>query len=273
VRRPAGSPPAGVELVEPYLSEGEDLQGRAVVTMAVEYDQDHFLLSFGGYSVAGHEQWQCGLRFDGPGVVPDEVAKAGFDAVGLQDIYDDVKAVIQTGALGCRYDTHTSLEFVKLAWINIDGTYKTDAREHRQVAKGVLNASMTSPPQLAVACSLWSGTKIGHANRGRFFMPMPNEWAAMIEPSSGMVVAAQVDTFRASLKTMLEAIKGEVATVQVPAQLSIFSPKTPKSVGVVTPSHKHVAQLGVGRTIDTQRSRRRSLPDGITTWSTLALNN
>jgi len=239
--------------------------------MAVTYDEDHFLVTFGGYSVAGHEEWQCGLRFDGPGAVPDAVAEVGFNAVGLADIHTAVKAVIQTGLPGCRYDAHTSLEFVKLAWINVDGTYKVDSREYRLSSKGTLAASQTTPPQLSVACSLWSGTKIGHANRGRIFMPMPNEWATMIEPTSGMVVAAQVDTFRASIKKMLEDIKGEVATVEVPAQLSIFSPKTPKSVGVTAPSHKHVTSLGIGRTIDTQRSRRRSLPDGITTWSTLSL--
>jgi len=240
--------------------------------MAVQYDQEHFLVTFGGNTVGGHEQWQCGLRFDGHGALPDVVVEAGFNAVSVEDIYHEVALLIQNGMSGARYDQHTSLEFAKLAWIKTDGNYKTDAREYRSHTVGQMTTTMTTPPQLAVAVSLWSGTKIGHANRGRFFLPMPNEWASAVDATSGMVYQAGVLALTGLVQPMLESIKGEVATVQVPAQLSIFSPKTPKSVAVLTPSHKHVTKMGIGRTIDTQRSRRRSLPEGITVWTDLDLS-
>lgn len=239
--------------------------------MAVEYDAKHFYVTFGGYTVAGHEQWQCGLRFaPTAGGYSDSQLMSALDAISILDIYDDVKAAFQGAVAGVRQQSLTTLEFAKIALIDLDGTYVTDAKEHRAKAAGTVASTTSIPPQLAVAISFRSGTKIGHANHGRFYWPLPIDWVNSIEPSTGQITTTNVDALRGALKTMIEAIAGEVNTVQVPTDLAIFSPKTPKSVHVTAPSHKTVQAMGIGWTVDTQRSRRRSLPDGITTWSTLS---
>lgn len=241
----------------------------AAVTIA--YDTMHYLVTFGGYLVNGREQWQCGLRYaPEPGVLPeDHNWEISLQEISTQDIWTAVKTVIQASTIGARWDTWTSLEFAKVAVIRLDGRYFIDPKEHRQQAKGTVNSAYASPPQLAVAASLSSGTKIGHANHGRFFLPCPSDWVGQVDPNSGQIVTASVNALRAALKTMLDTIGGEVSTVGIKTDLVIMSPKTPKSVHVTAPSHKKVTQLGIGYTVDTQRSRRRSLPDGITTWSTL----
>jgi hypothetical protein len=238
--------------------------------MAVQYDDEHFLLTFGGYLVGGHEQWQCGLRYAGPSGVPDALWTAALSHIGIQDIWTIISVWMKTATSGAAFDPGTSLEFAKLAFIGTDGNYKADAIEYRAQQKGVAAQGNSSPPQLSVVVSLSSGSRIGNANHGRIYLPLPAGWALGIEVLTGKIIPAYVTALTNTTKTMLEAIHGEVSTVEVPTQLSIFSPKTPKSKPELVPSHKPVVRLGIGPTVDTQRSRRRSLPDGITTWSTYA---
>lgn len=240
--------------------------------MAVKYDSDHALLTFGGYTTGGHEQWQCGLRWasDLDPVTGQGAWKAALEHISISDIYAAIRTMWTPGAVGARWDSSTSLEFAKLALVDEDGKYFADPIEHRAKAAGSVNAAYTTPPQLAVVVSLSSGTKIGHANHGRMFLPCPVDWVNNVDPASGMVVSANINALRASVKTMIEAVAGEISTVEVPTSLAIFSPVTPKSVHVTEPSHKTVTRIGIGATVDTQRSRRRSLGDGITTWSTVA---
>lgn len=236
----------------------------------VEYDVNHFLLTFGGYLVGGHEQWQCGLRFTAPGNPISDLFKAALEHISITDIYDDIKPLISSGLSDTRYDQWTTLEFAKLAAIGKDGLYLDDPIEHRAVTKGLNVGSFTVPPQLALVISLATNTKIGFANHGRYFMPAPVDATFKVDPATGQVAASVINNVRGLHKTMLEAVTGEVSTAELPMHLAIMSPKTPKSVHVTAPSHKHVERMGIGWAVDTQRSRRRSLPDGITTWETLA---
>ena len=241
--------------------------------MAVEYDANHYLVTFGGYMVAGHEQWQCGLRFGNTtGVVSPTPAqlKAALEHISIQDIYSAVSLMFGSASFPLRYDKWTTLEYAKLAAIGKDGKYLYDPIEYRSLTKGFGDATYTTPPQLALVVSLWSGTRIGHANHGRYYLPCPSDFIFGIDPATGQVLTTYIDQFRAAQKTMLEKIGGEVSTVAVDMDLCIFSPKTSKSVHVTEPSHKKVEKIGIGYTIDTQRSRRRSLPDGVAVWSTVA---
>ena len=160
--------------------------------MAVAYDVQHYLLTFGGNTVGGHEEWQCGLRWAPfSGDHPTNEWESALNEISITDIYNAAKLFFGATTIGARWDTSTSLEFVKLAVLKTDGKYLLDPREHRQQTKGTVNAAYTTPPQLAVAVSLSSGTKIGHANHGRFYLPCPNDWVNNVEPSTGQVVTVE----------------------------------------------------------------------------------
>jgi len=238
--------------------------------MAVEYDDHHFLLTAGGHMVGGWEEWQCGLRYAGPGGVPESLYEQAMTHISLQDIHGLWSTFFSSTVAGIIYPNWTTLEFVKLAFIGKDGNYLTDAREHRAQIKGKGAGSYTHPPQLAVVASLSSGSRIGRANHGRIYLPAPLDFASNVDGLTGKCRATDVTSLQAAVKSLLEGIHGEVSTVEVPTQLSIFSPKTPKSTAALVPSHKPVAQIGIGPVVDTHRSRRTSLPDGVTTWLTYA---
>jgi len=235
--------------------------------MPTTYDDDHFLLTFGGYLVNGHESWQCGLRYAAPGGLPDSAFEAALGHISMTDIYTIARTWMQSATSGAAFDQWTTLEFVKLAFLGTNGAYKADPIEHRQKSAGTATPGNAQAPQLAVVVSLSSGTKIGHANHGRIFLPLPDKWATAVDPASGMVVAGYINALRTSTLTMLNGFHGEVSTVEAPTTLSIFSPRTPSSSAALVPQHKPVVQIGIGSAVDTQRSRRRSLPDGITTWA------
>lgn len=238
--------------------------------MSTTYDDDHFLLTFGGYLVKGHESWQCGLRYAAPGGTPDAAYEAALGHISMVDIYTAARTWIQNATSGSQYDQWTSLEFVKLAFLGVNGRYKADPIEHRQTSWGTATPGNAQAPQLSVVFSLSSGTKIGNANHGRIFLPLPDKWATAIDPVSGMVVPSYINALRVSTLTMLEVFHGEVSTVEAPTQLCIFSPRTADSSASLVAQHKPVVQVGIGSAVDTQRSRRRSLPDGITSWTSYA---
>lgn len=237
----------------------------------VEYSQNHFLLTFGGTQVNGREQWQCSMRFGNAAPLADPppvTLAAAMTHISMDDIYAAVAAWFGHQGSPQRYDRYTTLEFVKVAAIGKDGKYLLDPIEKRQQLKGWLPTSTSCyPPQLAVVVSLSSGSGIGFANHGRYFLPVPWDWMPPLEPHTGQIPVAWVDEQRGMQKTMIEAIAGEISTAENPTDLCIFSPLRSTSVKVTQPSHKKVEKIGIGFAIDTQRSRRRSLPDGIVTWS------
>lgn len=240
--------------------------------MAIAYDSDHYLVTFGGNLVGGHETWQCGLRFAAAaGEVPTVPEwELALNDISASDIYTAVRALWIGATAGARWDTKSTIEFAKVAVISITGHYLIDPKEHRATTTGTLNATNTIPPQLAVAVSFRSGTKIGRANHGRIYLPAPTDWATGVDSTTGKLPTAYVDALRAATKTMIEAVAGEVSTVGISTDFAIFSPRTPSSVGTWLPSHKKVQDLGIGAVVDTQRSRRRNLPDTIVTWSPIS---
>lgn len=239
----------------------------------VQYDVNHWLLTWGGYMVGGHEQWQCSTKWSlvGPGADPlPPQFEVALTHISISDIYQDIKTWFVRASAPGRYDKHTSLEFAKLAAVGKDGKYLYDPIEYRLSTKGFFDQTNTTPPQLAVVVSLSSGSGVGYANHGRYFLPMPIEWAYGISPSTGMVDSTYNAQMVADQKTMLEAIAGEISTTELPTDLVIMSPLTNRSVKVTAPTHKKVVRIGVGGTVDTQRSRRRDLGDGVTNWASIS---
>jgi len=203
------------------------------------FDQNHLYLQWGG-KLPGNEQWSCGMRLYGP------PATAVADAASL---YDDMVAPIRAFhvAASTYICTGAKLSFIKLNAIGPDGRYLAPATNETVMADvaGGGPASPSHPNQVALAISLETGFTRGPAHSGRFYMPLPGFGVA----ADGLMAASDRDLVKASATTLLGAINATNAIWKV----GVFSRK----LGAA--GHRAVTSIAVGRALDTQRRRRRSL--------------
>lgn len=217
------------------------------------FDRPHFYFTFGGTQLGVSEIWQTGLRY-----APDATREASdlLDALGsisVQDCFDDVAAVI-SGAMPCRYGNQTFLKWAKVAVIGEDGHYAGEPKLHEGSVAGQLASANGAPPQLALVVSYGTGTSFGKAQRGRQYWPLPIDVITAVASTTGQLPQATVDTFRTAVKTAMNAVEGEIGTVDVPVSAAVMSPSG-------TGTTKFITEIGVGRIIDTQRRRRNELTE------------
>jgi len=210
------------------------------------YTAEHAYLTFGG-SLAGGEQWQCGLRYQKYGT-PGGLWADAFADIGLDDILADLQSWFSSSDT-LFANTHT-LAWAKIASIGTDGHYSLDPRlvEDSSPATGY-QGSYLEPNQVATCITLRSGEQFGRANRGRIFAPAIQQ---TVESADARLPVATVQAFAARTNTMLEAVAGEMSTVLQPLRLAIFS-------AVGTGTTKPVVSIDVGTVPDTQRRRRNAL--------------
>jgi len=163
------------------------------------------------------------------------------------------------------------LTHLKAAYIASDGTYLggSDAAEYTYLAPvpgtpGYDPASTFIIPQSSLVVTLASERSRGYASKGRVYLP---PCGLAIAANSGLISTADVTAVGNTIKTWINAINA-IAEIDY---VGIFS----KGHGVkeVLPSGKirytypddgeylPVTHLRVGRVHDTQRRRRRSLPE------------
>lgn len=200
----------------------------------------HLYLQWGG-KLPGAEQWSCGLRLSpvATGPWPPE------DAAGLIGAMATAVSTFHTSA-NTQIHSACKLSYVKLNMIDADGTYSLDTT-NQVVLADVAGASNTSQPanQIALAITAETGFSRGPAHRGRFYLPMPGIGIA----ADGMVAAATIT-----------AIKGTATTFLT--NLNAVSPKYKVAVHsrkAGSPAQRLVTSFSIGRVLDTQRRRRRSL--------------
>lgn len=218
-----------------------------------KYDQVHLYLTWGG-TAPGGETWQCGARYSekNPGI--------GLEATYFLWSIDDVAQAVNDWWAGTTIlaPPDYRLVFVKVALIGKDGLYKHEVREKLYVppvAPGTSTAQPLQPLQAALVVSLRSGDKLGVANFGRFYIPPPAQGRIL---NQGTIPTSVANNVRDKTKTMLKAIEGEFSTVEQAAELAIFHKTSVKSP---VPSHKPVKAIWVGDVLDTQRRRRRAVPE------------
>lgn len=203
------------------------------------FDTPHYYLQWGG-KLPGNEQWSCGLRITP--VTGDDVAvtPAMFTACS-----NAVQTLHVTG--GSSISALAKLSFVKLNPIGLDGRYIFDETEEEILPDlpGSGAGGALYPNQVALVVSLTTGFSRGPAHRGRFYLPLPS----MPVDSSGMITAATAGTVGDTVTAFIAALNSSAPNVEV----SVMSRKDG------APGHRRVTGNEVGRVLDTQRRRRRSL--------------
>lgn len=190
------------------------------------------------------EAWSCTLSFSG-GTIPTPT-QAMADGAG-----EAFRRLIQDSE-GPLIANRAGLATVKLARIGADGLY-VDPRPVSWVSPDVGGSRGQSgtnvPPQIALAVTLEGSNPRGPAGRGRFYLPVP---AGALQTDGRLTEAYAAHAAHLSAAMIREA---EAA---IGLQAYIVGAATAKGRG---PARQQVAQVSVGRVLDTIRSRRTSLPE------------
>jgi len=232
--------------------------------MTVQYDRNHYLFSAGGTTCSGTEQWQTGLRFaPDAGTTTDELLDQ-LGVISLSDCFDDFASVIANIDPGITYPSSLSLKWCKLAVIKTDGHYAGAPAIHEGLAQGSVTGGSPVPPQLAWAVTLGTGKSFGMAQKGRMYWPVPVAVSQTLLPATGQVASGYSEQFRDKIRTALNAVEGEIATIDVSVSAAVMSSSggkaNPNGVGTTN----YVSEVSVGRALDTQRSRRRDIQEAYT---------
>jgi len=203
------------------------------------YNTPHLYLQWGG-KLPGNEQWSCGLR-----IAPTVTGAVTMGPTDLNTCVIQLSMTHANAATGI--SPLAKLSFVKLNIIGTDGHYAGSATNEQVVADvaGGGSASTIYPNQVAMAVSLTTGFSRGPAHRGRFYLPLPSipvDANGSISAGAASGVAAQIDELIATLNGL-----------QAGQKVSVMSRK------LGSPAHRAVTGVEVGRVLDTQRRRRRSL--------------
>jgi hypothetical protein len=210
------------------------------------YATDHWVITVGGDSWTSTETWQFGVRATANGVpvAADQQLLANALAAPTQTMFSSTAFKM--------YQTNR-LMWVKAALV--------DAAEGHYVFPGapglytypspVAGTSSTYAPcpQQTLAVTTLTPVARGRASKGRFYLP-PGCWQVQTD---GRITAAEADSIETAVRTWLLAIN---ATTQV-GDVAVFSKLGNGTTNLIN-------AVGVGRVLDTMRSRRRSLAEGRT---------
>lgn len=205
------------------------------------FDSEHLYVQWGG-KLPGNEEWSCGLRLynaAGGTLTPDPTFNNAV-STALQNYHTRDTSSI---AGACK------LSFVKVNIIGVDGHYREATTQEitlPDVAGGGINVP-PHPNQIALAISLLTGFSRGPAHRGRFFMPLPTFTTNL----DGLIGASQ----QANAKYSADLLLSDLNAISANLQVGVFSRKLGSA------GHRKVTTTFVGRVLDTQRRRRRSLAE------------
>jgi hypothetical protein len=225
------------------------------------YVERHKLLTIGGTSYSGTETWQFGLRFSptAPAVdVPDAVTQAQVDAcvTPVQTWWNTVAQAMP--------NTH-KLAWVKLAPIAPTGLYPPGEIAYINDFTDITGpgSSQPAPPQCALVVTLVAGSILrGKGRYGRIYLPAP----ALRTTATGQISTTGRDAVGAAVSTMINSLNavtdlGHVTVLTKPGLNN----------GVVTPAtFGPVTDIKVGNVLDTQRRRRKGIPETYATWDITA---
>lgn len=212
----------------------------------------HMYLQWGG-SLPGSEQWTNGIRLantgDGEYVIPEgsiDGLLSGAIATALSAWHSGSGSVVAPSA---------KLEWAKLNAIDVSGHY-IEGVTHEYVwgtpVAGGGAGSPTPPNQLALAVTWTTAYARGPAHQGRLYLPTP---VVNVDSTSGLFSALQANGVEAAANTFYAALNTAVETVEAGMRCCIMSRKS----GAAT--RRMITGAKVGRVLDTQRRRRRSLPE------------
>lgn len=146
-----------------------------------------------------------------------------------------------------RHNKGAVLDFIKLNEINpLTGKYADVTVSHTHlVSPGIVNdaATVGTIPQAALACTLLTAVSRGRTSHGRIFVP----YQIPVTLEGGILPVNQQTSNAATFKAFIN----EINAIDATAGVVVFS-----KIGQLAAP---VTAVSVGRVIDTQRRRRRSL--------------
>lgn len=203
------------------------------------FDSTHIYVQWGG-KLPGGEQWSCGFRmWKAAGSTPADATALLVPISAAIATYHQGNTTLISGA--------AKLSYVKVNAIGTDGKYIGQGTTEALYADAG-GAGPNIPPhpnQVALAISLVTGYSRGPAHRGRFYMPLPMFAVA----ADGLISDEDRDYARAAAQTLRTSVNSN-ASSHVMVVMS-------RKAGA--PGHRAVTGIEVGRALDTQRRRRRSL--------------
>lgn len=217
--------------------------GALTVYQPGPYDAQHLYLQWGG-KLPGNERWSCGFRMMNMG------AGNALDASTRLASYTNVITAFH-GNGSVNISSLCKLDSVKLNHIGVDGNYTQETTNETILADLPGAASQSEPKypnQVALAVTLTTAVTRGPAHKGRFYLPMvsfPITSNGAISEASGDFVSNEVDSLIAAIN----------AVAPTKWKMAVFSRKAG------APTHREVLGNLVGTVYDTQRRRRRSLPE------------
>lgn len=219
----------------------------------------HALLTFGGRMMT--ETWSVGFRFWGD----------GWDDLTSAQRYDACQSRIDSfvGPIQSFFSGNTAINgdakcfWIKYNSINPDGTYehaRTVSRESGSTPYAT-GGGQLCPPQTAIAVSLRTPVDRGLGAKGRIYWPN----GIYQVDQQGQITLAQATSLANYTGSLLLALGSPTAGQAGGDELMAASIVSggrggPKSTepGVA----RHITSVAVGRVIDTQQRRRRSLVEG-----------
>jgi hypothetical protein len=212
-----------------------------VTYTAGDFNTAHIYVQWGG-KLPGNEQWSCGVRLRkkvGFAVIADAATLLAGVGAAVSAMHTSSVTNLGTGA---------KLSYVKVNAIGVDGHYLdpagTTEATYADLAGGG-TVPQTFPNQIAMAVTLTTGFSRGPAHKGRFYLPLFN---SNID-AGGLIPAGNA----ASLSTAIDTFITSINAVDANFEMAVFSRK----LGAA--GNRKVTGNLIGRAIDTQRRRRRSL--------------
>lgn len=213
---------------------------------------EHYRLVFGGQlgnAAQPVESWSCSLSFD-PGQLVQTTSLGG---PALADLAGDVTDYLTNSDM--QLSNLVTLEYIKMNHIGTNGRYTEDFSNTHLIDPVVRGtASGTWPFQDSLVVSL-QGAGRGPGNRGRFYLP----------PQGGIGGVGPDGTISNGFQTnVLAATKTFIQNLNNWPGLDIGAPQ----VCIASKTGLHtVSSVRIGAVMDTQRRRRRSLPERYLTAS------
>jgi len=207
------------------------------------FDSQHVYLNWGG-KLPGGESWSVGMRLRRKTGIAVEADGASCLAVASGPV-----AAFHARAT-TKINEAAKLSFVKANTINVDGRYVGSGTNETVFPDiGGAMGSPIFPNQVAMAATLETGFSRGPAHRGRIYLPMPS----IVMDGNGTISAASAIDVTTSCNTLLTQLHDALGALAAPYEVAVFSRKAGAA------GNRRVTEFRVGRVLDTQRRRRRSL--------------
>jgi len=218
-----------------------------------EFSTGSYYIQWGG-NLPGKETWSCGMRVANVGETPlvfaDTAAELGFLTTSIVPLFTAFHSASTTKI--CPVAT---LTYVKFNRLGVDGKYvNPSTNEYIYPTPIAGGGGSIVANQLALVVTLRTAVSRGPANKGRFYLPMPTAAPGALD---GLIPAGEAKGVADNAWTLISGLNA--ALTASPASNQRVSVMSRTTVTGKPATNHQVTDAWVGRVLDTQRRRRRSL--------------